>query len=116
MQDVASNTVSKYGVGSCGPRGFYGTIDVHLDLEKQIASFMGCPECTIFAYDIATVASVIPACANRKEWILILFLFHILLANLVLTKTLYGYMVVVWIWVHGSGVDMLGKGLGLMHV
>ena len=26
-------TVQKYGVGSCGPRGFYGTIDVHLTLE-----------------------------------------------------------------------------------
>ena len=57
-QDTASSTVAKYGVGSCGPRGFYGTIDVHLDLEKQIAAFMGCPECTIFSYDIATVASV----------------------------------------------------------
>ena len=26
-------TIDKYGVGSCGPRGFYGTIDVHLQLE-----------------------------------------------------------------------------------
>ena len=25
--------MGKYGVGSCGPRGFYGTIDVHLELE-----------------------------------------------------------------------------------
>lgn len=33
MQEAASATINKYGVGSCGPRGFYGTIDVHLDLE-----------------------------------------------------------------------------------
>lgn len=26
-------TIDKYGVGACGPRGFYGTIDVHLELE-----------------------------------------------------------------------------------
>jgi hypothetical protein len=26
-------TIDKYGVGACGPRGFYGTIDVHLQLE-----------------------------------------------------------------------------------
>ncbi len=32
MIDVASRTVEKYGVGSCGPRGFYGTIDVHLEV------------------------------------------------------------------------------------
>lgn len=67
MKKVANDTVAKYGVGSCGPRGFYGTIDVHLQLEAAIASFMGCPSCTIFSFDIATVASVIPACANRKD-------------------------------------------------
>lgn len=38
---MATRTVAKYGVGSCGPRGFYGTIDVHIDLEKQLADFYG---------------------------------------------------------------------------
>lgn len=32
-QEEVATTVGKYGVGSCGPRGFYGTIDVHLELE-----------------------------------------------------------------------------------
>ena len=67
MKAVARETVDKYGVGSCGPRGFYGTIDVHLKLEAALASFMGCPSCAIFSFDIATIASVIPACANRKD-------------------------------------------------
>ena len=29
-------TIVKYGVGACGPRGFYGTIDVHTDLEERL--------------------------------------------------------------------------------
>ena len=33
MQAACEETVKKYGIGSCGPRGFYGTIDVHLTLE-----------------------------------------------------------------------------------
>ena len=33
MQESCKQTINKYGVGSCGPRGFYGTIDVHLQLE-----------------------------------------------------------------------------------
>lgn len=37
MQDVAKKTILKYGVGSCGPRGFYGTVDVHLNLESDLA-------------------------------------------------------------------------------
>lgn len=32
-QEACKATVTKYGVGACGPRGFYGTIDVHLELE-----------------------------------------------------------------------------------
>lgn len=34
-KEAARETIHKYGVGSCGPRGFYGTIDVHLQLEVR---------------------------------------------------------------------------------
>lgn len=37
----AEKTLLKYGVGSCGPRGFYGTIDLHLQFEDEIAKHMG---------------------------------------------------------------------------
>ncbi|KAF5837723.1 pyridoxal phosphate-dependent transferase [Dunaliella salina] len=71
MLAVASTTVQKYGVGSCGPRGFYGTIDVHLKLEEELAQFMGTDEAIIYSYDIATVSSIIPAFANRKDVLII---------------------------------------------
>lgn len=38
---AAEQTLLKYGVGSCGPRGFYGTIDLHLKFEEEIAKHMG---------------------------------------------------------------------------
>lgn len=40
FQEVAKKTILKYGVGSCGPRGFYGTVDVHLDLEANLAKYV----------------------------------------------------------------------------
>ncbi|GBF89694.1 serine palmitoyltransferase [Raphidocelis subcapitata] len=64
---AARATVERYGVGSCGPRGFYGTFDVHLQLEQDLAAFMGEEEAIIYSYDIATVASVIPAFASRAD-------------------------------------------------
>ena len=70
MQRVCQATINKYGVGSCGPRGFYGTIDVHLDLEKCIADFMHTEESIIYAYDLATIPSVLPAFANAKDIII----------------------------------------------
>lgn len=48
LQRRARETVERYGVGSCGPRGFYGTFDVHLELEKALADFMGQEEGIIY--------------------------------------------------------------------
>jgi serine palmitoyltransferase len=64
---AARSTIERYGVGSCGPRGFYGTFDVHLDLEAKLADFLGCDEGIVYPYDLATLASVIPACASRAD-------------------------------------------------
>ena len=57
----------KYGVGSCGPRAFYGTVDVHLDLETQVSNFIGCEESALYSYGFATAASAIPAYAKRGD-------------------------------------------------
>jgi len=43
LKEISRETLRKYGCGSCGPRGFYGTIDKHLEFEKEIADFMGTP-------------------------------------------------------------------------
>ena len=40
LRKASSDALHKYGCGSCGPRGFYGTIDVHLALEAAVAKFM----------------------------------------------------------------------------
>ncbi|KAJ1362103.1 Serine palmitoyltransferase 1 [Parelaphostrongylus tenuis] len=42
IEDTAKKTIRKYGVGSCGPRGFYGTVDVHLELEADLAKYVSC--------------------------------------------------------------------------
>mmetsp|Transcript_5160 Transcript_5160/g.12599 ORF Transcript_5160/g.12599 Transcript_5160/m.12599 type:complete len:493 (+) Transcript_5160:89-1567(+) len=63
-------TLQKYGCGSCGPRGFYGTIDVHLELEDRLSRFMGTEEAIIYSYDMSTLPSIIPAFANRKDLII----------------------------------------------
>ena len=68
---AAKAAVVKYGVGSCGPRGFYGTIDVHLELEASIARFMGSDEAILYSYDLATMPSVLPAFANAKDIIVL---------------------------------------------
>ena len=41
IKATARKALDFYGCGSCGPRGFYGTIDQHILFEHAIAKFMG---------------------------------------------------------------------------
>ncbi|KAL0904318.1 hypothetical protein M5K25_026410 [Dendrobium thyrsiflorum] len=65
--DSCIGSLEKYGVGSCGPRAFYGTIDVHLDCEKKIANFLGTPDSILYSYGISTIFSVIPAFCKKGD-------------------------------------------------
>uniref|UniRef100_A0A915LHU3 Serine palmitoyltransferase 1 n=1 Tax=Meloidogyne javanica TaxID=6303 RepID=A0A915LHU3_MELJA len=71
IEEAAKNTIFKYGVGSCGPRNFYGTVDVHLNLEKQLADFLGCEEAILYSYGFATIASAIPAYSKKDDLIFV---------------------------------------------
>ncbi|XP_067601151.1 serine palmitoyltransferase 1 isoform X2 [Pseudorca crassidens] len=67
LKAAALASLKKYGVGTCGPRGFYGTFDVHLDLEDRLAKFMKTEEAIIYSYGFATIASAIPAYSKRGD-------------------------------------------------
>ncbi|KAJ1520215.1 hypothetical protein ONE63_004425 [Megalurothrips usitatus] len=71
IEERAVQSIRKYGVGSCGPRGFYGTVDVHLELEEKLAKFMEMEEACVYAYGFSTVASAIPAYAKRGDVIFV---------------------------------------------
>lgn len=67
IKESAINSIHKYGVGSCGPRGFYGTVDVHLELEERLAKFMDQEEAVLYSYAFSTIASAIPAYSKRTD-------------------------------------------------
>lgn len=67
VKAAALASLKKYGVGTCGPRGFYGTFDVHLDLEERLAKFMRTEEAIIYSYGFSTIASAIPAYSKRGD-------------------------------------------------
>lgn len=63
----AVNTVRTYGVGPCSPPGFYGTQDVHMKSEADIAAHLGMPAAIIYAQSFSTISSVIPAFSKRGD-------------------------------------------------
>lgn len=67
LEEASIGAAKKYGVGSCGPRAFYGTMDVHLALESAIAKFLGVEEVALYSFGFATIASAIPAYAKATD-------------------------------------------------
>lgn len=67
IMEKAIESLHKYGVGSCGPRGFYGTIDVHLELEERLAKFLQVEDTCVYSYGFSTIASAIPSYAKKND-------------------------------------------------
>lgn len=67
LKEAAVQALDKYGCGSCGPRGFYGTIDVHMKIEEEIAAFMGTEEAISYSDSATTISSAIPAFAKKGD-------------------------------------------------
>ncbi|KAJ3280427.1 serine palmitoyltransferase component [Borealophlyctis nickersoniae] len=71
IKEKAVQALRKYGVGSCGPPGFYGTLDVHMDLERELARFVGTEMAIIYSQAFSTIASVIPAFSKRGDLLIV---------------------------------------------
>ncbi|KAJ3118964.1 serine palmitoyltransferase component [Phlyctochytrium bullatum] len=71
IKEKAVEALRKYGVGSCGPPGFYGTIDVHMELEAELARYVGTEAAIIYSQGFSTISSVIPAFAKRGDILVI---------------------------------------------
>ncbi|KAF8211724.1 serine palmitoyltransferase [Mycena galopus ATCC 62051] len=67
IKERAIETLRKYGLGSCGPPGFYGTLDVHMQLERDLADFLGAEAAIIYSQGFSTISSVIPAFCKRGD-------------------------------------------------
>lgn len=67
LKEKAIQTLRNYGVGPCGPPGFYGTQDVHKKTEADIAAFLGTASCIAYAQAFSTISSVIPAFSKRGD-------------------------------------------------
>jgi len=67
IKEKAIQTLRTYGVGPCGPPQFYGTQDVHMKTEADIASYLGTEGCIVYAHSFSTITSVIPSFCKRGD-------------------------------------------------
>lgn len=67
IKEKAISIQKEYGVGTCGPPGFYGTLDIHLQLESLLAKFLGAESAIIYSQAFSAVSSVVPAFLKKGD-------------------------------------------------
>ena len=63
--DAAEDICRRYGVSFCSPRSESGTSDLALEVEREIAQFVGKPAAMVFSMGYVTNASSFPALASK---------------------------------------------------
>ncbi len=65
--EAAAAAIRKYGTGCTGSRFLNGTLDLHLELERRLAAFMGKENCVLFSTGYMTNQGVIQALAGKGD-------------------------------------------------
>ena len=68
--DAAKAATGKYGTGCAGSRFLNGTLDIHVNLEKELAEFVGKEEALCFSTGFTVNSGVIAAIGGREDYII----------------------------------------------
>lgn len=70
LKEAAKAAVDKYGSGCAGSRFLNGTLDLHLELERSLADFVGKEEAIVFSTGMQVNLGVLSSVLGRKDYII----------------------------------------------
>lgn len=65
--EASQKAIDHYAVGACGPRQFYGTMDAHLEVEKEMAKWLNTEDSVNYCFPFATTTSIIQAFSHNTD-------------------------------------------------
>ena len=68
--EAAKAATDKYGTGCAGSRLLNGTLDIHVELEKELAAFVGKDEALCFSTGFTVNSGVISCLTDRNDYII----------------------------------------------
>ena len=69
VKEAANQAIAQYGTGCTGSRFLNGTLDIHLELEAQLAAFMQKEACVLFSTGYMTNMGVIQGITSKNDLI-----------------------------------------------
>lgn len=68
--EAAVAATRKYGTGMAGSRFLNGTLDIHIELEKKIANFLGKDDAIVYSTGFQVNLGVVSCLTGREDYIL----------------------------------------------
>jgi len=68
--DAAIKAIQKYGTGCAGSRFLNGTLDLHVQLENELAEFMGKDEALVYSTGFTVNSGVVSCLTGRNDYII----------------------------------------------
>lgn len=70
VMEASRAALSKYGTGCSGSRFMNGTLDLHMELEKELANFTGKEDAVIFSTGYMSNLGIISALVGRHDYVI----------------------------------------------
>lgn len=68
--EAAINATKKYGTGMAGSRFLNGTLDIHVELEKKLAAFVGKEDAIVYSTGFNVNQGVLGCITGREDYII----------------------------------------------
>jgi 8-amino-7-oxononanoate synthase len=70
IKEASKKAIDKYGTGCAGSRFLNGTLDIHIELEKKLAEFVGKEAAIVFSTGFQVNLGVVSALAGRSDYLI----------------------------------------------
>jgi len=71
VKQAAVDAIEKYGTGCSGSRYLTGTLDLHIELEKRLAKYLGYEEVLLFSTGYQTALGVISTIPQKGDYLIL---------------------------------------------
>jgi 8-amino-7-oxononanoate synthase len=71
IKEAAKKAIDKYGTGCAGSRFLNGTLDIHLELEKRLAAYVGKEAAVLFSTGFQVNLGVISCLLDRNDYLIL---------------------------------------------
>lgn len=71
IKEAAKAAIDKYGTGCAGSRFLNGTLDIHIELEKRLAAYVGKEAAVLFSTGFQVNLGVISCLLDRNDYLIL---------------------------------------------